>query len=202
MGGIGSGRRYHWDAKSTVEGCRCLTASRLNRAGMLTPGWHGWGWWNQDGEQTASIGIRVLDKYELQLSYAIGSDGDRENLQYTVHLDWFTCNYGGKRPYFVCPNTRCGERVHKLYLRGKYFACRKCHDLAYTSQHEAPAFRLLSKAQGIRKKLGSDSLSTLDPFPGKPRYMHWETYSRLCRQYEDARYISIMQMARSLGHPL
>jgi hypothetical protein len=47
--------------------------------------------------------------------------------------------FGGLRWWFVCPLTvngrPCGRRVGKLYLppAGRYFGCRHCHDLTYTS---------------------------------------------------------------------
>jgi hypothetical protein len=52
--------------------------------------------------------------------------------------------FGGLRWWFVCPlvvNGRpCQRRVGKLYLppRGRYYGCRHCYDLTYTScqQHD------------------------------------------------------------------
>ena len=31
----------------------------------------------------------------------------------------------------------CGRRARKLYLVGRYFGCRRCHDLAYTSTQQS-----------------------------------------------------------------
>ncbi len=31
----------------------------------------------------------------------------------------------------------CGRRVRKVYLRGEYFGCRHCHNLAYASSQES-----------------------------------------------------------------
>lgn len=51
--------------------------------------------------------------------------------------------WGAKRWWFVCPlsrnGVRCNQRVGKLYLPpgGKYFGCRHCYDLTYTSCQEA-----------------------------------------------------------------
>lgn len=41
------------------------------------------------------------------------------------------CNYGGSRPWLVCPN--CERRSGKLYVVGCEPFCRLCHDLTYQS---------------------------------------------------------------------
>jgi len=58
-----------------------------------------------------------------------------EQMSEEVHLDWTPCNYGGLRPWFSCMN--CGRMVAVLYLGGKYFACRHCYNLTYTSCQES-----------------------------------------------------------------
>jgi hypothetical protein len=65
-----------------------------------------------------------------------------------------------------------------LYLGRGYFLCRACLDLAYESQREDYTTRLISKAQKIRWRLGG-SASLMEPFPPKPKGMHWHTYSQL-----------------------
>jgi hypothetical protein len=51
---------------------------------------------------------------------------------------------GGKRWWFICPlilnGVECNPRVRKLYLRGRYFGCRHCHNLTYRSCQEAHRF--------------------------------------------------------------
>jgi hypothetical protein len=50
--------------------------------------------------------------------------------------------FGGLRWWFICPlivnGRRCNRRVGKLYLppAARYFGCRHCHDLTYTSCQE------------------------------------------------------------------
>jgi len=51
---------------------------------------------------------------------------------------------GGKRWWFICPlvinGVECNRRVRKLYLYGRYFGCRHCHNLTYRSSQEAHRF--------------------------------------------------------------
>ncbi len=52
-------------------------------------------------------------------------------------------HFGGVRWWFVCPlviNGRlCRRCVQKLYLppRGRYYGCRHCYNLTYTSSQES-----------------------------------------------------------------
>jgi len=89
-------------------------------------------------------------------------------------LEWVSCNYGGRRAWFRCPTSDCGRRVAILYLRGT-FACRHCHQLGYASQRIQPWERALAQAQAIRERMGGTA-SMYEPFPNKPRGMHWPTY--------------------------
>ena len=99
------------------------------------------------------------------------------------------CNYGGRRPWFQCPGmvngTRCGRRVAKLYQRGRYFRCRTCQKLAYSTQRETGTERLRERACRIRKRLGGPQ-NIFAPFPPKPKGMHWKTYIRLEEKAEKA----------------
>ena len=66
---------------------------------------------------------------------------------------------------------------------GARFRCRKCWNLAYQTQHEDAWSRAITKAQRFRRRLGaSESLD--EPFPDKPKRMHWRTYDRLMAKGE------------------
>jgi hypothetical protein len=60
---------------------------------------------------------------------------------------------------------------------GELFACRHCYGLAYESQQEPMHQRGLGKAQKIRMQMGG-SQNMFEPFPDKPKGMHWRTYDR------------------------
>ena len=70
----------------------------------------------------------------------------------------------------------CGRRVAKLYA--PCFECRRCLGLGYESQREIPLRRAERRAQKIKMRLGGSN-DPLEPFPQKPRRMHWRTYRRL-----------------------
>lgn len=185
MGGPGSGHRYRWDSKSTVEDSRSIDVRRWQRDGLLKSG-HRFRWiWSTDGEERASIGVLVTDG-AVELSYTLKADTEnRREVKYAVYLAWTPCTYGGRRPWFICcgvVNGRpCGRRVAKLHLGGAYFLCRHCYDLTYRSRNESAMDRARERAQDIRGRLGG-SASLIEPLPPKPKGMHWRTYNRLCNE--------------------
>ena len=99
--------------------------------------------------------------------------------------DWTACNFGGERPWFICPGADCGWRVALLYGPGRYFLCRHCYDLRYESQREDKMHRALRRAQKIRKHLGG-SANMMEPFSEKPTGMHLKTYMRLFWEHHEA----------------
>jgi hypothetical protein len=190
MGGYGSGHWYRWNTKDAVEGTLRLDVRQLARAADLTtPGtFLPWGWRYSDGRES-SIGIAV-GEHALILTYTWQrGQGEAESIRQGVPLTWMPCNYGGRRPWLRCPGVKngryCGRRVAILYLAGRYFLCRRCYGLAYTSQRESKPDRMLRKAEKIRRRLGGQA-GVQNRFPGKPKGMHWRTYSRLCTEADQA----------------
>ena len=141
MGGYGSGCWSFSHKKTTVEECRSLDVRRFKREGMLQRGqvWSGqWCWWDEDGNRTSWMDLTTSAE-AITLSYTIRwtyEDREPEDIRYTVRVVWTPCNFGGKRPWFICPGRDCGRRVAKLYMppSAKYYLCRHCHDLSYRSR--------------------------------------------------------------------
>ena len=198
MGGLGSGSWYRFNKKITAEECRSLDVRRLYREGLLKPG-YGFSWsWSRARRQIASIGGVVLGSFRpervvLLFRYRSGPRADWEDVQQSVALEWTPCNFGGERPWFVCPSVGCGRRVAVLHAAGKYFLCRHCYDLTYQSQRDNKLYRALHQAQDIRRRLGG-SASMLEPFPEKPKGMHWETYERLWWEHHEAEMEQLLGM--------
>jgi len=164
--------------KDVVEDYISLDINWLNREGNLRPGCHSSISWTRGGEPCGSISLAAHES-QITLSYTNTRDGKSEDVKQPISISRTPCNYGGTRPWFLCPH--CCRRVSKLYAAGKYFLCRHCYSLAYHSQQITEPNRLLNKAQAIRKRLGA-SQSCWDPIDSKPKGMHWKTFERLKHQ--------------------
>lgn len=182
MGGVGSGRHWHYGAKDTTEDYRSIDVRRWKRDGLLSPG-QSFGWqWSRHGEVVASIRVRT-DSDRVILTYRHRSGGeDWKDESYPVHLEWTDCHIGGQRPWFLCPARGCGRRVAILY-GGAIFACRHCYELAYPSQRETTYDRAARKADRIRAKLGWEA-GILNGDGRKPKRMHWRTFDRLTEMHD------------------
>jgi hypothetical protein len=181
MGGPGSGQWYRWNTKSTVEGYWSLDVRQWHRDGLLRPMLrYVVTWRNREGKETASLGVTTLHD-GVELSYRYNGDPQR----YRILVTWTPCPYGGRRPWFLCPNMACRRRVAKLYLRGGHFRCRACHRLAYASQRESRCYQAMNRAHKIQQRLGGCP-GFAYPFPPKPKGMHWRTYDRWQLRFNEA----------------
>ena len=102
----------------------------------------------------AWINLRAeADHIVLSYRYRFNG-GDWQDVEEPVGLVRVPCRLGGSRPYFLCPGVvngvACGRRVAKLYGPGRYFLCRHCYGLTYTSQSEDNYGRKLRKANKIQ----------------------------------------------------
>jgi len=190
MGGMGSGNWYRFDKKATTGECHSVDVRYLHREGLLKPG----NWfslrWSRAGRETGSIQGAVIgsekpEQVILTYRHRSGPVREWEDVREFVPLTWTVCNFGGERPWFICPGAGCGRRVAVLYEPGRYFLCRHCYDLVYESQRENAMYRALHKAQSIRERLGG-SASMMAPFPDRPKGMHHETYWRLREEHDEA----------------
>ena len=194
VGGLGSGSHYRSGAKHRTEDCLSLDVRSWSRDGWLELGTAFTTTWRRH-LRDSSVRVRVLGDAGIarvcavEFSYSWGPEGRKENISYTVPLTWSPCNFGGSRPWFVCPGVvkgvSCGRRVAKLYLKHRYFLCRHCHDLTYASRQETGRIAALHKCRRIRRRLGG-SANLTEPFPEKPKGMHHKTYWRLLLEYEKA----------------
>ncbi|WP_323765884.1 hypothetical protein [Marinovum sp.] len=177
MGGIGSGRRWHFSAKDTTAGFRSVDVRRWAREGFLQPG-NRFGWqWTADGEKVGSIRV-AIENASLRLIYRTRSHSeDWQDMDYPVRLSRTPCNFGGERVWFHCPGRGCGRRVAILY-GGSVFACRQCHDLAYPSQREDPLNRSMRRVEKLQARLDWDG-GAFDGWGMRPKGMHRTTYERL-----------------------
>ena len=110
------------------------------------------------------------DKY-LELRYLCNDVAT----MYQIPLEMTQPNYGGVRWWFRCPG--CGRRVTNLYIKQRFFWCRKCNDLTYRSQQ----YSFYDRMRLMYKKY--ENLAQKDGF--KRKGMHWSTYCALMDKAND-----------------
>ena len=200
MGGLGSGTWSRWPTKSVVGNGLTLDLYKLIRDGAFSPGQTTSGslTWTRNDEYIGSIGYSSDLTDPSSGSVRLHYNHEDKPVDYRVSLTTTRPYFGGVRWWFVCPVN--GTRAAKLHLPSgsDIFASRQAFDLAYRSQNETPGDRQLSKAQEIRRRIGGSG-SLLDPFPDKPKGMHWATYWRLRGQSVEAANMSLTGMAQRLG---
>ena len=178
MGGIGSGRRWHYGAKDTTEDFMPIDIRRWQREGVLTPGTAFTCHRTCDDKMIGSIRVRAESDHVILIYRHQRGGGEWKDKSYPVYLEWTSCNFGGQRPWFLCPARGCGKRIAILY-GGAIFACRHCHQLAYPSQREENYDRAARRADKIRERLGwEQGILNLKGYR-KPEGMHWRTFERL-----------------------
>ena len=91
------------------------------------------------------------------------------------------------------------SRLDELYGRAG-FRCRLCASLIYACQAEHASGRARLGAQKLRLRLGG-SPSLADPFPRKPRAMHWETYRKIKRQHDRLTGLAFAQLSAKVYSP-
>jgi hypothetical protein len=189
MGGAGSGNWYRFDKKTTTGECHSLDVRYLHRENLLRSG-HSFSLrWSRAGRETGSIGgivegTKTPERMILLYHHRKGraQNGKTCGSPYPSPGRPATSK---ERPWFLCPGAGCGRRVAVLYGPGRYFLGRHCYDLAYQSQRDTKMYRALHRAQDIRRRLGG-SANMLEPFPEKPKGMHWRTYERLWWEHHEA----------------
>ena len=159
--------RWQGDGRRTVEQTRVIEIGTVRRAGYV--GQHAANWWKwRDKAHRAGISPSHWKDGHIELP---------NQILRTTKISWRFC---GERFYFVC---ECGRRVEKLHaVRDWPWRCRHCYRLTYATRQAVPRHRYVMKAQKIRRQLGG-SLSVVEPFPPKPKGMHWKRYKLLHQKY-------------------
>lgn len=138
--------------KREADGLHKISVDFLNKHGYFKGGYCSGviTWTSGWDESKSSIGISSTmneNTRKVHLNYTITKyDGEKRDIDYDVQIVETTCNYGGKRYWFVCPlivNGRyCRRRVGKLYHgNGDYFGCRHCYNLTYASRNQGGRYK-------------------------------------------------------------
>jgi hypothetical protein len=144
--------------------------------GLLVRGnYFSWSW-NLGEELSGSMSVRVNSLSQISLEYNQQDDGESKIVSYQVYIERTPCNFGGSRPWLICPHS--GRRVKKLYyLRGGWYA-RECLRVGYASQSEDVVARMWRRKHKIESKLSEELI--------KPKGMRWGTYKRLISKWNEA----------------
>jgi hypothetical protein len=177
------------------EDYRAVYLAALRRKGFLKPGYSGRITWSRGGSVTAWIEYRV-ESLGLRLIYRTRPPGGEwRDVDELFPFVYSATNFSGQRKWVQCLS--CRGRCRVLY-GGAHFRCRRCHGLRYESQYEPPWLRGTTRAQKIRERYGGSG-SLDEPFPEKPKGMHWRTYDRLVAQDERLTAIWTRGMSERLG---
>ena len=206
MGGLGSGGSRSGSRFLAAEACYGLDLASLRQAGYFVPGKEAsgaWSWWtNNDPDPSATVGV-AIDLRDLEApTFTITYKAGDEPITIRGQLITTRPQYGGVRYWFRCP--RCWQRRRVLYAHasgGRHrFACRRCQGLRYYSHRESRPDRLSRKAKKLWCRAGSPDGN--EPWQ-KPKWMRWETFSRLVlagrAAQEEADYIMLHQLGVGLA---
>lgn len=163
-----------------IDATRCIDIKFLKSLGSLDRRSSGTLNWNRGGEPCGFINYRHSNDV-LQLNYRFRENGsDWQPVKQTINILKTPCNYGGHRKWLECPN--CKRRVGILAGADVYFACRHCYKLAYGSQNETKADRLIRAKEKIGKQIFEDYSHGEGYF--KKKGMHQKTFDRLYLKYQ------------------
>lgn len=194
MGGSGSGNTSARDARPTTAERARLDIRAWRRADLLAGRGDAGEWreWCPGG----GLRVQVVDlapapspgappALALRLARTRQPGGAAAvEVHSWIDLAWTPCQFGGHRPWFVCPGEAggapCGRQAAILYDAGDGFLCRRCVGLAYPSTRLDGRDRLLARSRRLRGRLGGGQ--PLAGLPRKPPRMYWTTYDRLCRE--------------------
>ena len=197
MGGSGSGRHWHDNAKDTTSSYCSIDVRHLKREGLLSPNQSFDPALTHNGKITEFFQIcAALDRVVLTYSYR-NRMGNWKSKNFQISLDWTSCHLGGERPWFLCPAHGCDRRVAILYGSG-IFACRNCYQLVYRSQRQTDYDRAAGQADKIREKLGWEP-GCLNGGGRKPKGMHWNTFEKLTAQHNAFVHASLSGIAKRLN---
>ena len=202
MGGYGSGRPGN---TRKAEDCHSLDIYKMKRERCLEVGSRGNVMWSRNEKEIARIRFHCTGS-DLALDYRFRRyGGDWEDIKQSVPLIQTDCHYGGERTYASCPGVvnglHCGRRVGKLFLGGRYFLCRHCYNVSYSSQSEPKPDRALRRANKIRMALGGEP-GGAHWIASKPKGMWQRTYQRKRWIIQENEHQANIAFLRKFGHML
>jgi hypothetical protein len=184
MGGMGSGRHFHYSTRSYTDDYLDLDIRLMNQRGWLNKSNYQNLSWKRNGQEIGSIKFLVWtrvqfpdDKSSIRVKYKSRTyGGDWQELNYEIGLETTKCNFGGVRYWFKCPE--CHKRACVLY-GGTIFKCRTCHDLVHKSRNESALDQATRRLKKEKDNLWPElDLSLFDSVRSlyRPKWMRLNTY--------------------------
>ncbi|WP_146807047.1 hypothetical protein [Acetobacter cibinongensis] len=177
MGGFGSGRPY--EGRPRVGAAKQIKIGAMAKMGALTEGWSASLKWSGSGCDDME-GTFADDT--LRLSWNVEADRESLHVVMPISVSWSDCNYGGRRPWMICPY--CARRVSTLHLssNSKQLACRHCFNMTYESRNVDAIGRSWMREEKLLKRVGGTCGGGLSSRgPSRPKGMHRTTYHRICK---------------------
>lgn len=198
MGGIFSGRKPAKLTKPFPEQFVSLDIRELQKYEWLEPGRA----YNQNkfrqGKKTGVFSIVVYEDY-LELSYSVCNDQESRSPTQIINLTRTPCNFGGYRPWFLCPGDQCGRRVAILYGTDSML-CRHCWGIAYQSQREDKLQRMFRKLRSIEASYTGWPNCLAPEERARPMGMHHRTFKLLQEKHRllitDIQFAQIEELRR------
>lgn len=177
-------RYYYWDRKDTIEetlGADLSKARHLIKKGIthiistMRPSGSSFDWYVDLEDSRVDFTYTSINR----------STGEKTHHNYTRCLVFTDCNFGGKRPWFVCP---CRRMVKALYIGGRddEAYCRHCMNLTYRSTQESvssrPEFYLLQMEFKFEEEIEKLNLKT--KYYKKKQTRKYKRYLALERKYD------------------
>lgn len=138
----------------TVPPSYTLDVSALRKDGFFAPGIDRW-WrqeWRRSDRVVLDIQYRRIEDDGVPTGIQVRYRAKGDQLDYVIRFAHTQCNYGGSRPWLVCPigqSGKCPKRARILYfpLNGVLIGCRHCLGLDYVSQklRKSPLYHTLLK---------------------------------------------------------
>jgi hypothetical protein len=152
---------------------------RLAGKGDYSPGIYDGLSWDGDNRRIVAevFSDHVIYKSGIETFAGFRTEGTQK-----IELSRTTCNYGGNRTWFICPD--CNRRTLNLYwrvtdgipdLRHEKLSCRTCHGLVYASERRDRGKGDLIRANRIYAKIGGK-------YGKRPKFMRRKTYDELMQQ--------------------
>jgi len=183
MGGIGSGRHFHYSTRLYTDDYLDLDIRTLNQRGWLDKSTPQTLTWKKNQQVTGSVQFLVWTRVQfpkkpnVTLRYKSRTNGGEwKELNYPIELETTKCNFGGERYWFRCPE--CNKRACVLY-GGTIFKCRSCHGLVHKSRNESALDQATRRLDKEKDKLWPDeSLCFYDSVEwlDKPKWMRYKRF--------------------------